>query len=298
MKKLCAILILAIICIFGITFSACKERVIFPSSFIMLAMVLDSDGSVTQDIEFSLQSENLKHLNTPSEHVNEIKNNFVEAMNMLRNEFYISFLLIYTLVPDPQFAISQNVAVGQVEIDKQADIIHFCIKYKNLKAYQYYQGAALSNNQSNPESNLLGKNNVKFVTRQQIEGLFPFAAPYTDAAGNKITVGQRYQSLYRNCFNVTLPNDVVGQLDVPKFVYDYALPYSNIRSNSSTVVHAGNLYHNIWIKDVNNYQDQKIKLTSTTVNAGLWYLTLLVATIFAFGVGLLIIKIKNRQKIQ
>lgn len=298
---LLAICILLGVC--GITFSACREKVILPSSSITLSMSLSRDGAVMQEIDFSLQEKRLDELGIKPELILEVRKNIIASLNALRNEFYLSFLLVYSLAPDPAYKIGDSLAVSDVFYDQEGSCVGFKILYKSLGAYQYFQGATLKTNvdeqtgdeQTNEQ--LLGKNNFQFVSRLTSEGAFPFAAAYTTSSGQIITVGERYQNIYRNSFNATLPNEIVAQLQTPSFVYDYALPFSNVRSNADTVIRAGGLYHNVWIKSMDNFKDARVKLTSTSVNAGLWYLTLLLIVIFVFSVVLVVILLLKKKKL-
>ena len=300
MKRLfCACLLSALIVILGIPFFSCREKVIFPSTNISLVMALNKDGSVMQEIDFSLQSERMTEIGVTLKHQLEVRQNFMSAVNSLRNEFYLSFLLIYTLAPNPQFQISSSVAVGDVYYDSASDVIGFKIVYRSIAAYSYFQGATLNSGGGDDKTNaeLLGKEVLpKFFERASNTGKFPFAGKYTDKTGNVITVGERYLNIYKNCFNITLGNSICEKLITPSFVYDYATPFANLRSNADIVLSSGGKYHNIWIRDESNFKQAEVILTSTVVYSGWWYLSLLVVIILVLAIITAIIKIKNRVK--
>lgn len=289
MKKAAIATLFILIVMLGVTFSSCGEKVTLSSSTISLTMLTQTDGSITQEIDFSLQTEKLNELNVNANLQKEIKNNFLAALNALKNEFYISFLLVYSLNPDPNMQIGENVIINGPFLDEEQDLAGFNIVYKSISVLQYYQtGQRAEDNQ------LLGQSiPIKFLTHVESEGKFPFAAEYTNKMGDKLTVGQRYLSIYRNCFNKTLANDICDQLGSPQLVYDYATPYSNIRTNADLTVKNGIIYHNVWLSDKDNFVDKKIKLSSTVVYAGWWYLSLLVGAICLCAIGLIVIKVKK-----
>lgn len=278
------------------TFSACSEKVVFPDTSITLGMALTQDGKMTQELGFSFQSQKLKSLGVSQSAVQEIKNNMISSINTLRNEFYISYLVKYSLTPNPQFKIGEAILVSDTFYSQESDMIMFVIEYKDFATWQFYNS---SNNNSEPDEKI--SSSIEYINKTSSSSSFPFSANFTKQNGEKITVGERYLSIYRNVYNLTLPNNICSQLETPSFVYDYATPFSNIRSNAEICLQTGGLYHNIWIKDENSFKDAQIVLSSTQINYGLWYMTLFFGVIALFGICLMIIKIvswhKNLKKV-
>lgn len=288
MKRFLKILIVFVFaCISLITFSACKEKVIFPSSSISLGLALENNGQVTQEVTFSFQKDNLTKLNVKDKLIEEVKSNLISAVNVLRNEFYISFLVIYSLSPNPEFKIGESVLVSDVVYNEEYDVVGFDIVYKDLATWQYFQGRG-----GEQEADPVKKDkSIKYFETTSSEGKFPFASEFTNQDGSKTTIGERYQKIYRTAYNITLPNQIVDALETPKFVYDYATPFSSLRSNAEIQTYSGGLYHNVWIKDQENFKDSKIKLEATTIYAGWWYLSLFIGVILALAVACIITKI-------
>jgi len=270
-----------------ITFSACREEVILPSSAITLGMRMDNDGSITQELDFSFQTEKLKQLNVKANLIEECKGNLLSAVNIFRNEFYLTLLVTYSLNPNPLYKISEAVIVSQTCYYEKSDSIGFVIEYKDYNTWQFYQNGGKENN--NIEESV--KPQIKFFTQTSSQGKFPFALDFTQADESKTTIGERYLKAYKNAYNLTLPNQIVSSLEIPSFVYDYATPFANLDSNADLKVQSNHLYHNVWIKDINNFKDATIKLTSTVIYTGWWYLSLLLSVILIFGITLLIAKL-------
>lgn len=287
-----AIFAMALTCGVIATFSSCREKVVFPSSSISLSMAYTSSGQITQSIECSLQTQNMQNLSVNDGLIEEIKGNMINALSTLRNEFYLSFLLAYSLSPNKDFKIGDNVFIGEPFYNSQADMVSFIIIYKNINVFTFFQGGGQVDKEEQTPTNF----GVRFVDRVTIEGDFPFANKFVDAGGQTSTTGERYLSIYKSCFNLTLPEALCKKLDTPSFVYDYATIYPNVRSNADMVLQNGQMYHNIWICNQDNYKNTKIKLTSTVIYTGWWYLTLLVSLIVILGVVWIIVKIKNRRR--
>lgn len=289
MKKKVLLVAMAFVLIFcGITFSSCGEKVILPSSAISLSMMTNSDGTIIQEIDFSLQTQRLKDLQVNERMIREIKSNFLSSLNMLKNEFLINFLLIYSSNPSEEYKIGENLLISEPYLDEDADVAGFKIVYKSIAVLQYFQTGKAQDDQ------LLGKTiPVKFYSHTESQGKFPFAGEYVNRMGENLTVGERYLGIYNNCFNKTISNDLCAQLGVPSFVYDYAAPFSNLRTNADIEVQNGQMFHHIWVRDAQNFKDGVIELSTTVVYSGWWYLTLLVAAIVIFALGLVIIKLKK-----
>ena len=289
MKKAVLTILIVFIILFGVTSSSCREEVTLPSSAISLCLSTQTDGKITQEITFSLQSEKLKSLDVKDNLIREVKNNFLSALNSLKNEFYLSFLLVYSLTADENFKIGDCIKIVGPYLDEETDLAGFDIIFSSLEAFQYYQTGKRAE-----DDTLLGKSiPIKFYSHAESESKFPFAGEFTNKMGTKMTVGERYLQIYHTCLNRTLPEELCSKLDTPSFVYDYATPYSNLRTNADLVLQVGQIYHNVWIKNQSNFKDAVIKLSSTVVYSCWWYLSVLVIAILVLGIGLLIIKFKK-----
>lgn len=278
-------------CFITATFSACSEKVVFPSSSITLTMAVTGEGEIIQELDFPLQTEKMKTLGVKDNLIYEIKNNMLGGINNFRNEFYLSFLLAYSSSPDENFKIGEAVKVSEVEYNKQNDTIGFVILYRDSSAFGYFHG-----NKSEDVEGESQKKGIEFLRQTSSEGVFPFASPFTLKDGSQITVGERYMRAYKNIFNLTLSNDTCEKLDTPAFVYDYATPFSRLRTNADMTISSGGLYHNIWIRDESNFKDCIVKLKSTVVYAGWWYFTLLISVILIFAIALVTMKIYRKKR--
>ncbi len=264
-----------------------------PSSAITLGMAMNNDGSITQELDFSFQTENLKNQNVKPNLIEEAKGNLLSAVNVVRNEFYLTLLVTYSLNPNPAYKISEAVVVSQTRYYEKSDSIGFVIEYRDFDTWQFYQNGGKSEEENDGDSQ---KTKINFFTQTSSEGKFPFSVDFIQADESVTTIGERYQKLYKNAYNLTLPNDVVNKLDTPSFVYDYATPFANLDSNADLKVQTNGLYHNVWIRDLSNFKDATIKLTSTVIYTGWWYLSLLVGVIIIFVIclaGAKIYKIKR-----
>lgn len=288
MKRFSKIIFICILSICSlITFSACREEVILPSSAITLGMAMNNDGTITQELDFSFQTQKLKDLNVKGNLIEEAKGNLLSAVNVVRNEFYLTLLVAYSLNPNPEYKIGEAVVVSQVQYYEKSDSIGFVIEYRDFDTWQFYQ-----NGEKSEEGGVeIEKPKIKFFTQTSSQGKFPFAVDFIGADESVTTVGERYQKLYKNAYNLTLPNEIVNSLETPSFVYDYATPFANLDSNADLKVGSGGLYHNVWIRDINNFKDSNIELTSTVIYTGWWYLSLLAGVILVFGGVLLIVKL-------
>ena len=276
---------------FCLTLSGCSERVNLPKTNIALSMSLNLDGSISQTMEFSMQTELMEKLAINESLIKEVQNNMIASVRTLRNEFYLAFLVKYSTSPDSRFKIGEAVKVSDVEFDESFDVVFFSILFKDSQTWQYYHGDNSSDN-----TDPVNKSTIKFFTKTSSEGNNPFSAEFTQANGKVITIGQRYMNIYKAAYNLTLPNEVCAKLDTPSFVYDYATPFSSLRSNAELTLQSNGLYHNLWIKNLDQLQDAKILLTYTTIYAGWWYLSLMLTIIFALLVCLIVYKIKYRRK--
>lgn len=294
MKRFSSLVLILLMTICSlITFSACREKVILPSSAITLGMAMNNDGSITQELDFSFQTENLKNQNVKPNLIEEAKGNLLSAVNVVRNEFYLTLLVTYSLNPNPAYKISEAVVVSQTRYYEKSDSIGFVIEYRDFDTWQFYQNGGKSEEENDGDSQ---KTKINFFTQTSSEGKFPFSVDFIQADESVTTIGERYQKLYKNAYNLTLPNDVVNKLDTPSFVYDYATPFANLDSNADLKVQTNGLYHNVWIRDLSNFKDATIKLTSTVIYTGWWYLSLLVGVIIIFVIclaGAKIYKIKR-----
>lgn len=293
MKRLLVIgLTISLICLTGLTLSACSGGVNLPKESISLGMALYHDGSVCQEVAFSLQSEKLKEYNVKETLIEEVKDNMISSVNNLRNEFYISLLITYSNLPNPTYKIGDAVKITETEYFSEYDIVSFQILYKDLQTWQYYH-----EKQTEGSDNLLQNSNIKFFERVSSEGAFPFSARFIENNGNKTTIGERYLNLYKNAFNKTLANNICDMLETPCFVYDYATPFANLRSNADIETRAGEVYHNVWIKNVSNFKEATIKITTTMIYTGWWYLTLLVSIIFIFILSMIGYKFVSKKRL-
>ncbi len=293
MKRLTKIFVLCFfLCSIVSTFSACSEKVVFPNTSITLGMALTQDGKMTQELGFSFQSQKLKELGIGNTKIEEIKNNMIASINALRNEFYITYLVKYSSSPNQEYKIGESLIISDAFYSEESDMVMFVIVYKNFATWQFY------NSSKKPDDIVDEKPTsvANYITKTSSTSSFPFSANWTKQNGEKITVGERYLSIYKSVYNLTLPNNICSKLETPKFVYDYATPFSNIKSNAEMVIRNNGLYHNVWIKNQENYKDAQISLSTTEINYGLWYLTLFLAVIGLFAICLIILKLKDWHK--
>ena len=237
--------------------------------------------SITMTVEYSFSQERFNARN--KEEVLIFKENFMQNIETIRNEFLFSIALRYTENPIEEFALNRGVVLSGVTYKKD-NVVSFSICYNSYASWNYY------NNRSEGKSE---NNSTFFLKKIESEGVFPFAQKLTSGK----LVGEKYKGIYVDALKgLTFEKEEKKQYN-PSYVYDYATFSGGLKSNCDSESYSNGLYHNLWIKSESEYQTASIKLWQYSVNYGMWYLLALVGTLVPCMI-IVAIKLKKEKKLK
>ena len=275
--------------------NANAETSAISDNYIMISQGVLPSGKVVREFDFSLNSPMLSRLGMSDIEIGKCKDALVEKVNLFREEFVLSFTLIYKDAQNkqPNFALGNDLIVSATEYNSELDNVTFKISYNTQEVWKFYsQSDNKNDNQTQNDST-----KIEFITTQNASSKFPFAQEVNTING-KITVAERYKKAYLSAFEASSIYEKVKKEYNPDFVYNYASPYNKINSNADIkFVDSQNLYHHVWKANQNQMPEKEVNLSISEANREWWYLTALVATIVGTAITLAIAYFIKRKKL-
>ena len=272
MKKI--LLILAFI-IVGVSLTGCGTKQLNSSEYILLSVATTNEGAIGQSLQFSVGTQKLKNQGLTEEQVQAFIGKLKQNVQTFRDEYLLNFMLIYNSKPDPKFKIGSAVVVTKVDYLKESDTVGFDIVFTSQEGWQFYhtgQG--------------VGGVSHDYVIAHQTSSTGEY--PFSSMVGQQ-TVAERYVEAYKSAIDIEMEYS-------PDLIYDYALPTGYIKSDCDYRIVQDGFYHNVWLRNLQNYKDATITLYNVTLNNALIIILLLISVLLGVGVTLLIIKIKKRRQ--
>lgn len=282
MKKI----FLAFILIFSLSFlSGCgqTQSVKLDPNYIMLSISQNSNGSTNQAVVIGVNSDFLREHSKSVQEEMIFKQKLIKEVENIRNEFLFSFALTYMNNPKEEFKINQGVLLSQVGYNAEGDYIGFEITFTSSGAWQYYHQKSESSDENSEKNNKKG--NI-FFSKQQSEGVFPFAAVIND----ELKIGEKYKNCYLSASENLSFSEKIKENYKPDYVYNYSTIYPKFHSNADAQFKGShNKYHHIWIeKDLNVCEN--IKLSVYVIYKGWWIFFALSVSLIGMTIAILIAK--------
>lgn len=283
MKKLSVLLLLIFACF---SFCGCTQALPASNEFIMLSLITSADGQMSQSLNFSLGTGKLEKAGASALEIEEVKKELIKNVTTFRDEFYISFMLIYNASPNEDFQIGKALLVSEVKYNKDSDTVQFALTFTSREAWAYYH----------PKSKEEGDGvdtDYGFMITQRSTGTFPFCGEI-DTGESKMTVGQRYMNAYLNALSAA-PEIKIDYK--PDLVYNYGTPERSIKSDSEYYFTDDNqIYHHVWMRSSDEYLTKNsIEIYVSQPNRGVWYAIALSATLVVTGVAIAVVALKSKR---
>lgn len=273
-------------------FFGCGQNLPHSDSFILLSVATDRSGQVTQSLQFSVGSQNLKAAGASNADIGKFIQALTTNVQNFRDEFYINYMLIYNANPNPDYQLGKGLIVTKAVYQENSDTIGFSLLFTSQQAWRYYHSSSSEGNETNKDHWDYG-----FINKVISKGQFPFAGEVKMHDGTIKLAGQRYVEAYLSTASMLSIYETVKQTYRPDLVYDYATPYHQIKSDAAyQYADDSGLYHHTWMQ---NYQElsraDSIQLYTTEVNRGLWYLTFMMIVLAGCATTILIILFRKRK---
>lgn len=289
MKKIVFIMIL----IFSLSFlTGCDNKSIKnlnANDFIMLSLDISSNGRIVQSLDFSVNSERLDSICSEEEKQKFISN-LVVKVDELRSEFLLNYTILYIQNPNEEYKLNKGLVLTNATYNQESDSVGFNIIFTSIGSWNYYHSSTQSSNGKDENGNI-------FLTKNQSVGSFPFSSKMKISEDETIYVGDRYRLQYLSAGSGMTFVNQLENLYNPIYIYNYSTYYSRIHSDSDyKFTDANGHSHHVWTIDSQSLSaDNKILIYSYTINAGYWYLFIL---IFSFIFALILLCILNYKKIK
>lgn len=260
--------------------------------FVMLSIDFSSSGQITQSFDFSVNSDRYKET-TKQEEIFTFKANLIEELSEIRNEFLLSFALMYIANPNEIYKINTGVILSQVVYNQEFDTVGFNIAFTSLCAWQYYHPSTQS-----LDSQADAKGGNLFINKQTSLGVFPFSSSVTMSEDeSKLLIGERYYQKYLNAASGLSFKEKLKEEYKPTFIYNYSVYNSKLHSDAHFQYKDNGHYHHIWAIEKDKLtEDNKICLYSYSVNYGMWYLFAIILTLVIMLIILLVYKYKKKNE--
>jgi len=273
--------------------SACGkiQNVQIDEDYIMLSISQNIDGSATQSIVFSVNSDFVRDNSKSIQEELKFKQNLIKNVEGIRNEFLLSFAVIYMQNPIEEYKINRGVLLSQVGYNADGDYVGFELTFTSLGAWQYYHSSnnSLENQEKTSKNHKIS--NI-FFQKQESKGEFPFCSVLSDR--NKI--GDKYKDCYLKSSQGLSFENIITQNYKPDFVYDYSTYYSKFHSNAHSQFKGNdNKYHHVWVED--DLENCKlIELTIYSFSKGWWIFFALLICLTSMFIAIILLKFKEKKK--
>ena len=298
MKKLFLSFSILLVCLMSLfAFSGCDKMAEVGEQYIMVSLGRFSSGQTIQKFDFSFGTDKLSEIGLTEEEIEKAKANLITNINNFRCEFILSFQLTYqnaeqkdqTLIVNDK---SSRLQVSNVEYSQTSDSVGFNIIFADQEVWNFYHPSTQEPSEDDKSEGIV------FVEKVSSKGTFPFASEVTLSGEEKTNVGERYKNAYLQSFDEFEKYQEIKNSYNPDFVYNYATPYSNLRSDGDGVFQdIDGLYHHVWVRNSQNYlSDSEINLYVYSPNRGWWYLFYLLLVLVAGGLLVAITLIVKKKK--
>lgn len=289
MKKFALIFIL----IFSLSFlCGCNnqsQKAQISSNYIMLSISQNADGSSTQSVIFSVNSDFLRKNTNNLQEEFVFKQNLINQVENIRKEFLFSFALTYMANPNEEYKINKGVLLSQVGYNAENDYVGFEIIFTSLGAWQYYH---TSSSESQTQKDKNANNGNIFYSKVKSSGIFPFSSILND----NLKVGERYKNCYINASKGLLFENAITKDYNPNYVYNYSTYYSRFHSNADMQFKGSdNKYHHVWIEDDLN-ESKEVILSVITIKKGWWIFFALLISLVGMTIVIIHVKFIGKKK--
>ena len=290
MKKL----LLAIILIFSLSFfCGCQKssEASIGDDYILLSLSQNANLTITQSVQFSLNS---KYINENAKSLKEeveFKRNLTKNLTELRNEFLISFALVYVASPNEEFKINKGVVLTDVSINEESDTIGFEIYFTSPQAWDYYHPSKKETQEPQNKKNI-------FYSKSESRGLFPFSSTIKSADGEKLS-GEIYKNRYLVAAKGLSFEDKLKEDYNVQFIYSYSTPSQRMRSDANIIFSQNRISHHIRVVDEQNLSNENsITVSSCVIYYGWWLFFAILVPLVICGTSILIITLSRKRKIK
>lgn len=296
MKKLVLSFSIFLLCLMSLfTFTGCDRLAQVGEEYIMVSLGRFSSGQTIQKFDFSFGSDKLSDIGLSDEEKESAKANLITNINSFRLEFILSFELTYQNAEQKDETLKvggERLQVSAVEYSEVNDSVGFSIVFADQGVWDFYHPSTQEPSEDDKNEGIV------FVEKTSSTGTFPFASEVTLGGGEKISVGERYKNAYLQSFSQSQYYEEIANSYNPDFVYNYASPYSNLRSDAEGAFQdIDGLYHHVWVRNSENYlSDSEINLYVYSPNRGWWYLFYLILVLVAGGSAIAITLIVKKKK--
>lgn len=289
MRKFLFIMIL----IFSLSFFAgCTRQDIKnldADDFIMLSLDISSNGRIVQSLDFSVNSERLSNLGSDEEKLTFISN-LTAAVERLRTEFLLELTILYIQNPSEEYKLNKGVVLTNAAYSNESDSVGFNIIFTSIGAWNYYHNSGQGGGDD--------ENKNIFINKNESIGTFPFSSKVSLSEDETIYVGDRYRLQYLGAAQGLSFESELSRLYNPVLLYNYSTYYSRLHSDADyQFVDSNGHSHHLWAVESEDLSaDNKILIYSYQINAGYWYLFILIFALVFAVILYCILNYKNIKK--
>ncbi len=288
--------ILVIILIFSLSFFVgCsddnnKQTSFSLNDYIMLSLSFNSDGTIVQSLDFSVNTKGLEKITTDEE-IFTFKSNLIEQLNTIRNEFLFGYALHYVKNPIEEYKINQGVILTDVLYNTNFDSVGFDVIFTSTNAWNYYHNIDTSKDQLNKENSL-------FYNRHISTGKFVFSSAVKINEEEITLIGKRYKEKYIEASKNLSFEIYLSENYRPCYVYNYATPSNRLHSDSQIeFLDSKDLFHHVWlVEDENLSENNMISIYYISINYGWWYFFAILISLCIMVIILVVDKIKIKKR--
>ena len=277
------------------TFTGCDRLAQVGEEYIMVSLGRFSSGQTIQKFDFSFGSDKLSDIGLSDEEKESAKANLITNINSFRLEFILSFELTYQNAEQKDETLKvggERLQVSTVEYSEVNDSVGFSIVFADQGVWDFYHPSTQEPSEEDKNEGIV------FVEKTSSIGTFPFASESDSCWRRKDKRWRKIQKCLSSKFSQSQYYEEIANSYNPDFVYNYASPYSNLRSDAEGAFQdIDGLYHHVWVRNSENYlSDSEINLYVYSPNRGWWYLFYLILVLVAGGSAIAITLIVKKKK--
>lgn len=290
MKKFLLVFIL----VFSLSFFCGCSRAQTPQikdDFVVLGLENFSNGRMVQSLRFSCNGKRFDEKNAPLKEKLEFRQNLVDMISEIRNQFLFSFALTYVQNPNDEYKINSGVILSPATYDEKNDSVGFNIIFTSLGAWNYYH-------KSGEEQEVKAENTCGNIFYRKV--VSNGENPYLSVNSSGDSAMEIYKAKYLSALKGLSIEEEVKSEYAPQFIYNYATPQQAVKSNSDLMYRGREgLYHHVWIvEEGDKAEDNKITLSITYVFKAWWIFFALLIILSVCLISIIIVKIKDTKLIK
>ena len=250
------------------------------NDYIKYTIKTDEEGKITQSLIFSINLPSginvLKKEAFETELLAKLNTELNQQKQLINNKFATESLEQYS----PEKIIFGNKGFA-VKGDGYAG---FAIQYPSFEVFKYYNDIETS----------LEKG--FFMDKSVVRLNNPFNDAY-QYGQTIITVAEKYRNLYITAGEEIDLDGYLASNYFPYYDVDYVTLSHRAKSNSSQRVQENQFYHHFWqMEDMQLLEDYEMFVSLNIIHTYWWYLLGTAVPLFAMGVSILVVAIKNKSK--